>query len=194
MSGSPFLFGKLPTHGDFVSRGLEPEFERVWDDWASAEIASAREQLGDGFDEAHDAVPPWGFVCGPGPLGEGWRWGAIAASIDSAGRRFLIIAGQDGLEQAEAAFAGLTGALAAESAIRRILVEGLEADAALAAIGEPATSPDALAAAKALDAQAAEGVWWAFGDIIQPVASNAPVAGFVAGALDRIAVLLKEAA
>jgi type VI secretion system ImpM family protein len=194
VSGSPFLFGKLPTHGDFVSRGLEPGTERVWDDWASAEMEAARERLDEGFEAAHDASPPWGFVSGPGPLGEGWRWGAIAASIDSAGRRFLIVAGQDGLDQAQAAFAGLTGALAAEGAIRRILVDGLDADAALAVIAEPAASPEALAAAAALNATAAEGVWWAFGDIVPPVASNTPVAGFVAGALDRVAVLLKEAA
>ena len=39
MAASPFLFGKLPAHGDFVSRGMEAAAQQVWDGWASGEIA-----------------------------------------------------------------------------------------------------------------------------------------------------------
>lgn len=194
MTVSAFLFGKLPSHGDFVARGLDPDHERVWDDWASGEIDAARDALGDDFDAAHDASPPWGFIGGPGPLGEGWRCGAVAASVDSAGRRFLIVAGHDGLTDAQAAFTGLTGALSCETAIRGILTEGLDADAALALIADLGPTPETLSAAPLLDARAATGLWWAFGDVIPPVGSNPPAPGFVAAGLGRIATLLKEAA
>ncbi|MEL7113942.1 MAG: TagF domain-containing protein, partial [Pseudomonadota bacterium] len=29
------LFGKLPAKGDFVSRGMPPELQRIWDRWLS---------------------------------------------------------------------------------------------------------------------------------------------------------------
>lgn len=194
MAVTPFLFGKLPTHGDFVTRGLTPDAERVWDDWASAEIAAAREALGDDFDAAHDASPPWAFVSGPGVLGEGWRCGAATASIDSAGRRYLVVAGHDGLSPAEAAFTGYAGAMAAESALRRILVDGLDADAAIAVLEDCLTPPEALSAAAVAQTAAVSGVWWACGDIIAPVVADAPAPNFVLAALSRISALLKEAA
>lgn len=194
MAATPFLFGKLPTHGDFVTRGLSAAAERVWDDWASAEIAAAREALGDDFDAAHDASPPWVFVGGPGVLGDSWRCGAATASIDSAGRRYLVVAGHDGLTAAEAAFTGFAGAMAAEGALRRILVEGLDADAAVAAVEDGLAPPEALSAAAAAQACATTGVWWACGDIIAPVATDAPAPNFVLAALSRVSALLKEAA
>lgn len=194
MAPVPFLFGKLPAHGDFVTRGLTPEAERIWDDWASAEIAVAQEALGEDFDAAHDASPPWGFIGGPGVLGPDWRCGAATASIDSAGRRYLLVAGHAGLSEAEAAFTGLAGALAAEMTLRRILVEGLDADAAIAALEEAIATPEVLSAAATIQASAVSGVWWASGDVIAPVVADGPAPNFVLAALSRISVLLKEAA
>lgn len=194
MTATPFLFGKLPANGDFVARGLEPAAERVWDDWASGEIEAARAELGVDFGPAHDAAPPWGFVDGPGFLGEGWRCGAVAASVDSAGRRFLLIVGQDGMSEPEAAFAGLAGAMAAQTVIRRILVERLDADAAIDALAEAFSLPEAYSAAPVVQARVSAGAWWAFGDVIPPVASDGPAPTFIVRALSRIAALLKEAA
>lgn len=192
MASTPFLFGKLPAHGDFVARGLTPDAERVWDDWASGEIDGARAALGEDFDAAHDAAPPWAFVSGPGPLGDGWRCGAATASIDSAGRRFLLVVGHDGLSQAEAAFAGLAGAMAAEGVLRRILVDGLDADAAITALRDASLPPEALAAAAAIRPSADSGVWWACGDVIPPAVADGAARGFVQSALSRISALLKE--
>ncbi len=191
---TPFLFGKLPSHGDFVARGLDPAVEIAWDAWAGAEIEDARTRLGDDFEAAHDAAPPWGFVSGPGPLGETWRCGVAAASVDSSGRRYLVVAGQDGLTEAEAVFAGFSGALAAEGAIRRVLIEGLDADATIGLLSAEGALPEALAAAPVLQARAEAGVWWAFGDVVPPVASDSLPPGFIADSLSRIAILLKDAA
>jgi type VI secretion system protein ImpM len=88
-----FAFGKLPTHGDFVSRGLSSDELAAWDGWCSAGLEAARAALGAEFEVRHDAAPPFRFVFGPGPFGGGWRAGALAPSIDAAGRRFFIVLG-----------------------------------------------------------------------------------------------------
>lgn len=194
MTGAPFLFGKLPAHGDFVARGLEPGVERAWDEWAGREIGTAREALGDDFEAAHDATPPWAFVSGPGPLGEGWRWGAVAASVDSAGRRFLVVAGVDGVEPADAAFAGHAGVQAADAAIRAMLVDGLDADTAVSLLAPSPVGQDAIVAGRMLAPAPGAGVWWSLAGITPPLAGDAPPAGLVSGTLSRVSALLKDAA
>jgi type VI secretion system ImpM family protein len=88
-----FAFGKLPSHGDFVARGLAPDEREAWDAWSSAGLQDARMALGEAFEGRHDAAPPVRFTFGPGPFGEGWSTGAMTASIDTAGRRFIIVLG-----------------------------------------------------------------------------------------------------
>jgi type VI secretion system ImpM family protein len=90
---SAFAFGKLPTHGDFVARGLSGRGRDAWDAWASAGLEEARTALGEAFEARHDTAPPVRFSFGPGPFGEGWQVGAFAPSVDSIGRRFIILLG-----------------------------------------------------------------------------------------------------
>lgn len=124
MTVLPFAFGKLPSHGDFVSRGLAPAERDAWDAFASDGLAKAQAALGPQFEEAYAAAPPWRFAFGPGPFGAGWRAGAFAPSVDRAGRRFPLIVGLSGPELvgvdvravAEAAESAIYGAFeAAES-------------------------------------------------------------------------------
>lgn len=86
-----FAFGKMPTHGDFVARGVSGPDRDAWDIWASTGLEEARTVLGPEFDARHDAAAPVRFSFGPGPFGHGWRTGALAPSVDSAGRRFIIL-------------------------------------------------------------------------------------------------------
>ena len=83
-----FLFGKLPSHGDFLARGLDSSERDSLDNWLSAEIASARRRLGENFEAAFDEARPWHF--GWAEAGA-WTGGSIAPSADSAGRRFPVI-------------------------------------------------------------------------------------------------------
>lgn len=112
-----WLFGKLPTHGDFIARGLAADLRERIDGWLSDEMARARSDHGEAFEERYDAAPPWRFV-------DGTDGGVICASIDSAGRRFPILAGMStgGTEQAPSA------AAASETAIFRAFEEGSNAD------------------------------------------------------------------
>lgn len=131
MSGAPFLFGKLPSHGDFIARGLDAGERAAWDAWASAGMEAARAAFGEAFEAAHDQGPPCRFVLpeGAGPTAGS---GAFAPSVDSAGRRFLIVLGR---RDAAAAQAG-------EAAIYAAFEQGLDADGALAAVGEDAGAAD----------------------------------------------------
>jgi type VI secretion system protein ImpM len=130
------LFGKLPSHGDFVARGLDADRQAAWDGWLSGSLDLARQRLGDAFHTAHDAAPPWCFVSGPGRFGGDWRAGALAASVDSVGRRFFIVIAVDGLAPTEAMTRGEPLAGAMEDLIYRAFESGWTADTAVRAAGE----------------------------------------------------------
>jgi len=161
MAISPFLFGKLPAHGDFVARGLGDGERAAWDRWAS----EAMEMLGED-DEAHGEIPPWRFIVGPSALGQGWRVGALAPSIDRAERRYLAVMGLGGLSPAAAAGVGLAAAAEIEDLLYRAIGERLTAEATILDLDRCARSlSDDLAQAEALQGGAgADGQWWTEAD------------------------------
>jgi type VI secretion system ImpM family protein len=84
------LYGKLPSHGDFVQRGLPASFVRPWDEWLQQGMLAAMSQFGDGFAQRWAACPPWRFhlpagTCGPDPIA-----GTLLTSTDAVGRRFPL--------------------------------------------------------------------------------------------------------
>ncbi len=85
---SAMLFGKLPSHGDFVWRGLEAEAKDVLDAWLSEEMVAARAAFAGEFESLYDRAPAWRFAVEDEG---GWIAGALAPSADSAGRRFPIL-------------------------------------------------------------------------------------------------------
>jgi type VI secretion system protein ImpM len=154
---APFLFGKLPAHGDFVSRGLDGAGRQAWDVAASRLLDTAQSRLGPDFAEAHGQAPPWRFVCGPGPLGPDWRAGTLAPSVDSAGRRFILALGWDGLALTEAHRLASASGQALEALAYDAIGLALTADQVLARLGELAESEDGEAAPAPL---AEDGAWW----------------------------------
>jgi type VI secretion system protein ImpM len=110
----------MPTHGDFVSRGLLPERRDRLDAWLSGEMTRSRNQYGDAFEDAFDSAPLWRFANGE----DGWEGGALCASVDSAGRRFPLIVGRRANDVADANVA----AEVCESAIYRAFEDQLSAD------------------------------------------------------------------
>ncbi len=151
------LFGKLPSHGDFVARGLAAEPRAAWDAWASDGLLRARERLGERFEEQHDAAPPWRFIGGPGVFGPGWRAGAIAPSIDSAGRRFVILLAAADLSPGQADAAGEAIAETMEGLIYDAIASGWDADALIDAAGA------AVPVVEAPTGRAPYARWWTLG-------------------------------
>ena len=85
-----WLFGKIPAHGDFISRGLDHATHTLLDDWLSAGVASARERFAD-FDARYVQAPPWHFI--DQDAAGAWSGGALCLSVDKVGRRFPILVG-----------------------------------------------------------------------------------------------------
>ncbi len=156
MSDNPVkarLFGKMPTHGDFVSRGLSLAEKSRLDEWLSREMNQARVQCGDGFEGRYDQAVPWCFA-GVGPDGL-WQGGALCPSIDSAGRRFPLFVARCGVAATEAASA----AEYCVDAIFQAFDDRLSADGLCQAISDAALVPAGAAA---------EQGWWADGDDRSP--------------------------
>ena len=88
---APGYFGKVTTHGDFVSRGLAPQMIAAWDGWLQQCIHASRQQLGDGWLSRYLTSPLWRFAAAPGVLGEqGWA-GVMMPSVDRVGRHFPLM-------------------------------------------------------------------------------------------------------
>ena len=127
----PWLFGKLPALGDFVSRGLDHAARTRIDDWLSREMEDARAKAGDQFDSLYDCAPAWNFVdCDE--AGQ-WNGGALCASQDRAGRRFPLIMATPA-DDAAAAAALSAGCL---SAMCQAFASGWDADSLSDAVVAP---------------------------------------------------------
>jgi type VI secretion system protein ImpM len=89
------FFGKLPSTGDFVARGLPDAFRKQWDAWLTRHIAPLQRQ-GQSF-------PPGGLRFRL-PSGGRLAAGVILPSQDSAGRLFplsLLLIAESDLTQAQ---------------------------------------------------------------------------------------------
>ncbi len=84
------LYGKLPSHGDFLRRRTSDAFVDVWDAWLQQCMAASRSTLGESWLDLYLTSPVWRFacaahVCGPAPL-----LGVVAPSVDRVGRYFPL--------------------------------------------------------------------------------------------------------
>jgi type VI secretion system protein ImpM len=153
-SMTAWLFGKLPVHGDFVSRGLALAERDMLDSWLSAEMAKAKDRLGADFADSYDAAPPWCFVRKRDD--DGWDGGALCPSMDSAGRRFPILVARAQLEADQA-----------PSAARSCV------DVIYEAFGTAMTADALLSAAQSLQPATTLGVtsvsWWVEDEAQTPV-------------------------
>ncbi len=88
MTDAPGFHGKVPSHGDFVTRRLPRAFLDPWDNWLQGAIASSREQLGPEWLDIYLTSPLWRFVLSPGICGPTPWAGLLMPSVDRVGRYF----------------------------------------------------------------------------------------------------------
>ena len=140
---APGFFGKLPSHGDFVSRRLPPQVRQCLDDWLQRALMHSKAELGPAWLATWGSSPLWRFVIGAGVCGEQAWAGVMMPSADRVGRCFplLLGAGIDGtpslndcLTRHERWFAGLE-ALALSALDQHFSLDAF--DAALAALHGP---------------------------------------------------------
>jgi type VI secretion system protein ImpM len=84
------LFGKLPSHGDFLRRRASDGFVRVWDMWLQECMAASRASLGDRWLDVYLTSPAWRFACAAGSAGAVPVIGLLAPSVDRVGRYFPL--------------------------------------------------------------------------------------------------------
>jgi type VI secretion system protein ImpM len=87
---TPGFFGKVMTHGDFVSRRLPPALLGIWDAWLQAGMQGSREKLGAGWLETYLTSPIWRFVLAPGVCDHHAWAGVLMPSVDRVGRHFPL--------------------------------------------------------------------------------------------------------
>ena len=190
---APFVFGKLPAHGDFISRGLDDETIEAADAAVAEAITLAALRWDYRWDDIYVETPVWRFVAAPGVLGREWTAGVFMASVDAVGRQFPLVAGFSAPTLALIARGDTLAAALddAESCARAALLEGRSVDAVLAAFEaaarrfEPQPSDDpgeAFAAAALLRGHAAgwapEGVFWVAGaPALMPVTVTGALSG-----------------
>lgn len=81
-------YGKLPSHGDFLSKNLSPDFVRSWDGWLQQVISSSRKEMSDNWLNYYLTSPIWHFVISPGTCDDSNWVGVMIPSVDKVGRYF----------------------------------------------------------------------------------------------------------
>lgn len=84
------FFGKVRSHGDFVTRRLPVSFTRSWDDWLQTGLQASREALGPDWLLTYLNSPIWRFALAPGACdAQAWA-GVLMPSVDRVGRQFPL--------------------------------------------------------------------------------------------------------
>lgn len=84
------LYGKLPTHGDFLRRRVADDFVAEWDAWLQQCIVASRAVLGEQWLETYLTSPVWRFAFGPHVCGALPVAGLLVPSVDRVGRNFPL--------------------------------------------------------------------------------------------------------
>jgi type VI secretion system protein ImpM len=153
------LYGKLPSHGDFLRRRVSDAFVGAWDSWLQQSVAASHAALAERWLDIYLTSPVWRFAVAPGVLGHGPVAGVMTPSVDRVGRYFPLAVVTEGPWDLPAAPGPL--ALAVRGArwfeeIDRLLLETVGAEvpdfdrfddrvARSAALLEPLTQPEPVA-------------------------------------------------
>jgi type VI secretion system protein ImpM len=148
------FFGKVPTRGDFVRRGLPASFITPWDRWLQEGIAGSQEILGDAWLDIYLTSPVWRFALSAELAGDLAAAGVLIPSVDGVGRYFpfTLACVLDGAPTPLQARAQSSWFERAETLALAVLEEGGSLDEVIEGLEElgcPAPRPPA-----ALDAEA----------------------------------------
>lgn len=89
------FFGKLPTHGDFVSSGVGRKLQGALDAWLQSSLQAIQTEFGSQWERRFRSMPSWRFVVERDLWGPATLAGVIVPSLDRVGRNFpLVVAAQ----------------------------------------------------------------------------------------------------
>jgi len=84
------IYGKIPTHGDFVNQNLPRDFLDVWDHWLQQSILASQEALGEAWLSHFLISPVWRFVLPSGCTNNQSWAGIMLPSVDRVGRYYPL--------------------------------------------------------------------------------------------------------
>lgn len=84
------LFGKLPSHGDFLRRRISDAFTGRWDDWLQQSMAASLNEAGQDWLALYLTSPAWRFVCSPHAVTQHSLVGVMVPSVDRVGRYYPL--------------------------------------------------------------------------------------------------------
>lgn len=85
------FFGKVPSHGDFISEGLDREFITRLDEWLRAGMHACADQYGARWSSVFSNAPPTRFISEIGVWGDAAYVGVLLPSRDRVGRRYPLV-------------------------------------------------------------------------------------------------------
>lgn len=97
MSADPFdagqstascCYGKIPTLGDFIHRGLSQRQIEAWDEWLQGCMTESRHKLAEHWLDYYLEAPVWYFALGRGNIDQQSWVGILIPSVDRVGRYF----------------------------------------------------------------------------------------------------------
>lgn len=90
------FFGKISSHGDFVSRRISPPVRAAWDNWMQSSLEASRQKLHTGWLAIYLTSPIWRFALAPGLVDVNAWNGIMMPSVDRVGRYFPLMIGAEG--------------------------------------------------------------------------------------------------
>lgn len=85
-------YGKLPSRGDFLGRGLPRPWVRLWDEWLQRAMAGAARQVDAALlRERLLGMSPWHVIVLPAAAGQPLWSGTVVATTDRVGRVFPML-------------------------------------------------------------------------------------------------------
>jgi type VI secretion system protein ImpM len=86
----PGIFGKLPSYGDFLTRGLPQSFVSPWDLWLQQALACSKASIGSDWLRHYLVGPIWRFVLTDGVAGQDAWAGLLMPSVDKVERCYPL--------------------------------------------------------------------------------------------------------
>ncbi|MFN3986963.1 MAG: type VI secretion system-associated protein TagF [Rhodocyclaceae bacterium] len=126
-------FGKLPSVGDFASRGIPQALRETVHHWIASGMATLAEQQPEDWREAYLVSPVWHFVVNAGVWDSPALIGCIAPSIDKVGRcsPLLALRAFDGRRVREVLPPASEWLYRVDALLRRVIGERLAVDVVL---------------------------------------------------------------
>lgn len=84
------FFGKVPSHGDFISDGLERELIGTFDDWTRSGMHACADMFAGRWPKIFSSSPPIRFIIERGIWGNCAYAGVIVPSADRVGRKYPL--------------------------------------------------------------------------------------------------------